>query len=117
MRSPPVSSGNTLKHVVSTPSAEHSATVPRGACSGQEGLVSPEGTGSPTQAGVSVCENGHECIDGVSAPRGVIAHPLGAIPLAGDGAGVCSGGWFRDNCVRDGRTDDGKIVISRALLT
>ncbi len=83
-----VSSGNTLKHAVSAHSAEHIATVPRGMCAGQEGLVFLAGTGSSTQAGVSVRENGRECVDGVNVPRGISAHPLGAVPHAGDSAGV-----------------------------
>ncbi len=42
-----VSSGTTLKHAVSAPSAEHSASVPAGGGSGREGPVSPVGTESP----------------------------------------------------------------------
>ena len=80
-----VSSGNTLKQEVSAPSAEHNATVPMVTCAGQEGLVSPVETGSPTQAGVNARENGRECVDDVSAPKGMSVHPLGTISQAGDG--------------------------------
>ncbi len=62
-----VSSGNTLKHAVSAPSAEHSSG------SGWEGPVSPAATGSPTPASVSV-------------PRGMSTHPLGIVFQDGDGA-------------------------------
>ncbi len=61
-----VSSGNTLKHAVSAPSAEHSATIPVSVGAGWEGVVSPAETGSPTQTRVSI-------------PRGVSAQPLGAV--------------------------------------
>ncbi len=83
-----VPSGNTLKHAVSAPSDEHSATIPRGAYTGWERLVSPVGTGSLTQAGVSSPENGRERVVGVSVSRGVSSHPLGAVFQAGDGAGI-----------------------------
>ncbi len=70
-----VSLGNTLKHAVSAPSAEHSATVPMGVGAEREDLVSPAGTGSPTQTSTSVL-------------RGVSAHSLGAISPAGDRANM-----------------------------
>ncbi len=86
-----VCSGSTLKHTVPAPSADHSANVPRGACTDKEGLASPAGAGSPTPVSVSTRENGCEDIDGVSVPQGMNVHPLGATPHAGDGTGVTGG--------------------------
>ncbi len=40
------------------------------------------GAGSLTQVSVSALENGHECVDSVSVPQGINAHPLGAAPHA-----------------------------------
>ncbi len=47
-----VSSGNTLKHVVSVPSTKHSAAVLAGG--GSRDPVFPEGAGSPTPTSVIV---------------------------------------------------------------
>ena len=64
-------SGSTLKHAVSVPSAEHSTAVLVGGGSGRDEPVSPLGAGSPTTLGVSV-------------PMGASAQPLGVIPQAGN---------------------------------
>ncbi len=80
-----VSSGNTLKHAVSAPSAEHSAVIPAGGGSGQEGSVSPAGTGSPTSASVSV-------------PRGVSAQPLGIVSQAANGARMTNSPRATEGC-------------------
>ncbi len=37
---------------------------------------------------MSAHENGREHVDGVNAPRGMSTHPLGAVPQAGDDAGM-----------------------------
>ena len=76
-----VTSGNTLKHAVSAPSAEHSASscpeplpaVLAGSGSGQEEAVSPLGAGAPTTVSIS-------------APMGSSMQPLSVVSLAGDGA-------------------------------
>ncbi len=67
-----VSSGNTLKHAVSAPSAERSSTILAGGGSGRDDPVSRSGAGSPTPASVS-------------GPRGISVHPLGIVSHAGDG--------------------------------
>ncbi len=79
---------NTLKHIVSAPSADHSANIPWVTHAEQEGLVSPEGAGSPTQASMGARENGLERADGMSVPQGMNAYLLGAAPHARDGTGV-----------------------------
>ncbi len=43
-----VSSGNTLKHAVSAPSAEHRTAIPMGMGRGREVFISPVGIGSPS---------------------------------------------------------------------
>ncbi len=66
-----VSFGNTLKHAVSAPSAEHSAAILAGGGSGWEETVSLLGAGSPTTVSFSV-------------PMGASAKPLGIASHAGD---------------------------------
>ncbi len=80
-----VSSGNTLKYAVSAPSTEHSATIPEISGSGREGLVSPAGAGSPTLASVSI-------------PRGIIAHPLGIVSQARNGARMTDSPRATEGC-------------------
>ncbi len=65
-------SGSTLKHAVSVPSAEHSAAVLAGGSSGQDEPVAPLGAGSPTTLSVS-------------APISASALPSGVVSQAGNG--------------------------------
>ncbi len=67
-----VTSGHTLKHAVSAPSAEHSVAVLAGSGSGRDEPVSPLGAGSLTTTSVSV-------------PMGAIALPSGVVSQAGKG--------------------------------
>ena len=67
-----VTSGNTLKHAVSVPSAEHSTAILAGGASGRDEPVSPLGAGSPTTISVSV-------------PMGASALPSGVVSQAGNG--------------------------------
>ncbi len=67
-----VTSGDTLKHAVSVPSAEHSTAVLAGCGSGRDEPVCPVGAGSPTMVSISV-------------PMGASTQPLGVISHAGNG--------------------------------
>ncbi len=66
-----VPSGNTLKHAVSAPSAEHSAAILAGGGSGRDEPVTPLSAGSPTTISVST-------------PMGMTVHPLGVVSQAGN---------------------------------
>ncbi len=80
-----VSSGNTLKHAVSAPNAEHSATVLVGGGSGRDNPVSQSGAGSTTSASVS-------------GRRGISAHPPGIVSHARDGAKMIDSPRVTEGC-------------------
>ncbi len=67
-----VTSGATLKHAVSVPSTEHSATILVGGGSGWDKTVSPLGAGSSTTISVST-------------PIGTSTLTTGVVPKGGDG--------------------------------
>ncbi len=77
-------SGSTLKHAVSAPSAEHSAAVLAGGSSGRDEPVAPLGAGSPTTLSVNASMSAR------AIPSGVVSHTENGVQMT-DGQGVTQG--------------------------
>ncbi len=83
-----VCSGNTLKHAVSAPSADHSASALQSPHADKESLSSWLGACSPTHQSAGFHENGREHADSMNILQNVNAHPLSGTPHTGDGTEV-----------------------------
>ncbi len=80
-----VTTGNTLKHAVSVPSAEPSAAVLMDGGSGRGEPVSPLGAGSPTTISVSI-------------HMGANAYPCGVVSQAGNGVQMTDSQGMTKSC-------------------
>ncbi len=81
-----VTSGNTLKHAVSAPGAEHSAAVLAGGGSGRDEPVSP------------LVDSGSSTTISVSVPMGASALPSGVVSQAGSGVQMTNSQGMSKGC-------------------